>query len=146
MGSGSSLTLLALSLPLAGLILVLAAPSADFHWEHHPSHFWLVLGTAAISTTLAFATSGIALRVAWAGVSLGSVPPLDDPTPSERASGGLIALAVLALIPFAFAAWRYARMAMGTGLSERGTGFSLSPSGAPLLLAVASAFTLLAEA
>jgi class 3 adenylate cyclase len=213
----------ALSLPLAGLILVLAAPSADVHWEHHPSHFWLVLGTAAISTTLAFTTSGIALRradarlflvslsflaaagflalhalatpgvlldgpnqgftiatpvgllvsaafaglsalplpperaravmrnaqllrgalialmVAWAVVSLGSVPPLDDPTPSERASGGLIALAVLALIPFAFAAWRYATMARGTALS-------LSPSRAPLLLAVASAFTLLAEA
>jgi class 3 adenylate cyclase len=206
----------ALSLPLAGLILVLAAPSADVHWEHHPSHFWLVLGTAAISTTLAFTTSGIALRradarlflvslsflaaagflalhalatpgvlldgpnqgftiatpvgllvsaafagwsalplpperaqavmrnaqllrgglialmVAWAAVSLGSVPPLDDPTPSERASGGLIALALLALIPFAFAAWRYAAMAFRTG--------------APLLLAVASAFTLLAEA
>jgi adenylate cyclase len=206
----------ALSLPLAGLILVLAAPSTDVHWEHHPSHFWLVLGTAAVSTTLAFATSGIALRradarlylvslsflaaagflalhalatpgvlldgpnygftiatpvgllvsalfagwsalplpperaqalirhaqlirallialmVAWAAVSLGSVPPLDDPTPVERAGGGLISLAVLALIPFAFAAWRYATMAFRTG--------------APLLLAVASAFTLLAEA
>jgi len=216
MGSGSSLTPLALSLPLAGLILVLAAPSTDVRWEHHPSHFWLVLGTAAVSTTLAFATSGIALRradarlflvslsflaaagflalhalatpgvllegpnqgftiatpvgllvsaffagwsalplpperaqaimrnaklvrgaliavmVAWAVVSLGSVAPLDDPTPSERASGGLIALAVLALIPFAFAAWRYAAIAFRTG--------------APLLLAVASAFTLLAEA
>ena len=215
-GSGFSLTPFALSLPLAGLILVLAAPSTDVHWEHHPSHFWLVLGTAAVSTTLAFATSGIALRradarlflvslsflaaagflalhalatpgvlldgpnegftiatpvgllvsaafagwsalplrperaqavmrnaqllrgalialmVAWAVVSLGSVPPLDDPTPSERASGGLIGLALLALIPFAFAAWRYAAMAFRTG--------------APLLLAVASAFTLLAEA
>jgi adenylate cyclase len=199
---------LALSLPLAGLLLVLAAPSADVHWEHHPSHFWLVLVTAAVSTTLAFATSGIALRRAdarlflislsflaaagfltlhalatpgvlldgpnqgftiatpvglllsalfagwsalplpparaqalvrhaqllraglialmllWAVLSLGSVPPLDDPTPVERAHGGLI--------PFAFAAWRYARMAFRTG--------------APLLLAVASAFTLLAEA
>jgi adenylate cyclase len=206
----------ALSLPLAGLLLILAAPSADVHWEHHPSHFWLVLGTAAISTTLAFATSGIALRradarlflvslsflsaagflalhalatpgvlldgpnegftiatpvglllaagfagwsalplpperaqavvrhaqllrgaliavmVAWAVVSLGDVPPLDDPTPVERASGGLIALAVLAVVPFAFAAWRYATMAFRTG--------------APLLLSVASAFTLLAEA
>jgi adenylate cyclase len=206
----------ALSLPLAGLILLLAAPSTDVHWEHHPSHFWLVLGTAAVSTTLAFATSGIALRradarlflvslsflaaagflalhalatpgvlldgpnegftiatpvgllvaalfagwsslplpparaqalmrhaqlmravllalmVAWAAVSLGSVPPLDDPTPAERAGGGLISLAVLGLIPYAFAAWRYATMAMQTR--------------APLLLAVASAFTLLAEA
>jgi adenylate cyclase len=207
---------LALSLPLAGLLLVLAAPSTDVHWEHHPSHFWLVLVTAAVSTTLAFATSGIALRradarlflislsflaaagfltlhalatpgvlldgpnqgftiatpvglllsalfagwsalplpparaqalvrhaqliraaliglmVVWAVLSLSSVPPLDDPTPVERAHGGLIALAVVALIPFAFAAWRYARMAFQTG--------------APLLLAVASAFTLLAEA
>jgi adenylate cyclase len=206
----------ALSLPLAGLLLILAAPSADVHWEHHPSHFWLVLVTAAISTTLAFATSGIALRradarlflvslsflsaagflalhalatpgvlldgpnegftiatpvglllsaafagwsalplppqraqavvrhaqllrgaliavmVAWAVVSLGDVPPLDDPTPVERASGGLISLAVLAVIPYAFAAWRYATMAFRTG--------------APLLLAVASAFALLAEA
>jgi len=206
----------ALTLPLAGLLLLLAAPSADVHWEHHPSHFWLVLGTAAVSTTLAFATSAVALRradarlflislsflaaagfltlhalatpgvlldgpnqgftiatpvgllvaaifagwsalplpklradalmrraqllragliavmVIWAAVSLGSVPPLDDPTPVERAGGGLIALAVLALLPYTFAAWRYAAMALRTG--------------APLLLAVASAFTLLAEA
>jgi adenylate cyclase len=206
----------ALALPLAGLLLLLAAPSTDVHWEHHPSHFWLVLGTAAVSTTLAFSTSGVALRRAdarlflislsflaaagfltlhalstpgvlldgpnqgftiatpvgllvaalfagwsalplpppraealirhaqllraaliavmliWAGVSLGSVPPLDDPTPVERAGGGLIALALLALLPYAFAAWRYAAMALRTG--------------APLLLAVASAFTLLAEA
>ena len=214
---------LALSLPLAGLLLLLAAPNADVHWEDHPSHFWLVLGTAAVSTTLAFATSGISLRradarlflislsflaaagfltlhalatpgvllggpnqgftiatpvgllvaavfagwsalplpppraqaivrharplrgvliaamIAWAALSLGSVPPLDDPTPAERAGGGLVALAILALIPYAFAAWRYATMAMGSGLS-------LTPSGAPLLLAVGSAFALLAEA
>jgi adenylate cyclase len=61
---------LALALPLAGLLLLLAAPSADVHWEHHPSHFWLVLGTAAVSTTLAFATSGIALRRADARLLL----------------------------------------------------------------------------
>jgi adenylate cyclase len=207
---------LALALPLAGLVLVLAAPGADVIWEHHPSHFWLVLSTAAVSTTLAFATSATALRradarlflislsflaaagfltlhalatpgvlldgpnagftiatpvgllvsavfagmsalplpperarivmrrarllrgglialmVAWAAVSLGSVPPLDDPTPAERASGGFLTVAVLALIPYAFAAWRYARIAIRTG--------------APLLLAVASAYALLAEA
>ena len=28
----------------------------------------------------------IALMVAWAALSLGSVPPLDDPTPVERAT------------------------------------------------------------
>src|SRR5919112_131484 len=180
---------LALALPVAGLALVLAAPGADVHWEHHPSHFWLVLSTAAVSTTLGFltlhalATPGVLLdgpndgftiampvgllvssafagwsalplpparaqavirraelirgglivvMVAWAAVSLGSVPPLDDPTPVERASGGLIVVAIVAVVPFAFAAWRYAAMAFRTG--------------APLLLAVASAFTLLAEA
>ena len=37
------------TLPLAGLSLLLAAPTADVHWEHHPAHFWLVLGAAAIS-------------------------------------------------------------------------------------------------
>ncbi len=206
----------ALAIPLAGLLLLLGAPSTDVHWEHHPSHFWLVLSTAVVSTTLAFATSGIALKradarlflislsflsaagflalhalatpgvlldgpnqgftiatpvglvlsalfagwsalpmppgrakaivqnaqrlraaliavmLAWAGLSLGSVPPLDDPTPVERAGGGLVALALVALIPYVFAAWRYGTMALRTG--------------APLLLAVASAFTLLAEA
>ena len=221
-GTRSPLWGLVLSLPLAGLLLVLAAPSTDLHWEHHPSHFWLVLGTAAVSTTLAFATSGIALRradarlflislsflaaagfltlhalatpgvllggpnqgftiatpigllvaalfagwsalplgparskaimaraqllrgvligvmVAWAVLSLGSVSPLDDPTPVERAHGGLLALAVVAVIPFAFAAWRYASMAF--------RGVRLKPDPSVLLLAVASAFALLAEA
>jgi adenylate cyclase len=38
--------------PLIGLILLLAIPAADVVWEHHPSHFWLVLGTAAIAAIL----------------------------------------------------------------------------------------------
>ena len=33
----------ALVLPLAGLALLLAVPELDVHWEHHPSHFWLVI-------------------------------------------------------------------------------------------------------
>jgi adenylate cyclase len=206
----------ALAIPLAGLLLLLATPSADVHWQHHPSHFWLVLITAAVSTTLAFATSAsalqradarlflislcflsaagffalhalatpgvlldgpnqgftvattigllvaslfacwsalplpperaraiiknakllrrglIAMLLVWAGLSLGSVPPLDDPTPVERAEGGLLVLAVVAVLLFAFAAWRYAVMALRTR--------------AALLLAVASAFALMAEA
>ena len=206
----------ALAVPLGGLLLLLAASGADFRWEHHPSHFWLVLGTAAISTALAYATSGIAVRradarlflislsflaaagflalhalatpgtlldgpnqgftiatpvgllvaalfaawsavplrpqrsqavmrraralraglvlvmVTWAALSLGSVPPLDDPTPVERASGVLLVLAVLAIVPFAFAAWRYWAIALRTR--------------SVMLAAVASAFTLLAEA
>jgi len=59
-----------LAVPLGGLILLLAAPGADFEWEHPPSHFWLVLGTAAISTALAYATSGIAVRRADARLFL----------------------------------------------------------------------------
>ena len=44
------------ALPLVGLALLLARPALDVPWEHHPSHFWLVLGTAALSALLAYAT------------------------------------------------------------------------------------------
>jgi adenylate cyclase len=204
------------AIPLAGFVLLLAAPSMDFVWEHHPSHFWLVLATALISAALAFATSGVALRradarlflvslaffaaagflalhalatpgvlldgpnqgfvvatpiglliaagfaaasavplgperaravirhatllrgalvaamAAWAALSLASVPPLDDPTPVERASGALVLLAALAVALYGAAGWRY--LAMGLR------------SGSPILLAVAGACVLLAEA
>jgi adenylate cyclase len=51
-----------LLLPLAGFVLLMRRPQLDVHWEHHPSHFWLVLGTAAVSATLAYATGSVALR------------------------------------------------------------------------------------
>ena len=51
-----------LLLPLAGFWLLIAAPSADVHWEDHPAHFWLVLGTALTSAALAYATGGVARR------------------------------------------------------------------------------------
>jgi adenylate cyclase len=59
----SHLILLAalLALPLAALALLLAAPDTDVHWEHHPSHFWLVLLTAGLNAVLAYAT-GVAAR------------------------------------------------------------------------------------
>ena len=50
-----------LALPLAALALLLAAPDTDVHWEHHPSHFWLVLLTAGLNAVLAYAT-GVAAR------------------------------------------------------------------------------------
>ena len=50
----------ALAVPVAGLALVLAAPRADVHWEHHPAHFWLVLGSAAVSAVLAVSMGGSA--------------------------------------------------------------------------------------
>jgi class 3 adenylate cyclase len=206
----------AVGLPAAGFVLLLAAPGADVRWEHHPSHFWLVLAAALTSAALAFQTTGIALRradarlflvslaflaaagflglhalatpgvlldgpnqgfvvatpvglliaalcaalsalplpperaasiirrarplraglvavmLAWAALSLASVPPLDDPTPVERATGGLVVAAVAALLLYAFAGWRY--LVMG------------ARAGSPILLAVAGACVLLAEA
>jgi adenylate cyclase len=50
-----------LAVPLLGLAVLLAAPSTDVHWEHHPAHFWLVLVTAALNAILAYAT-GVAAR------------------------------------------------------------------------------------
>jgi adenylate cyclase len=55
--------LAALAVPIAGLLVLLAAPDADVHWEHHPAHFWLVLGTALISVALGFLTSEAARRL-----------------------------------------------------------------------------------
>lgn len=50
-----------LTLPLVGLAVLLAAPDADVEWQHHPSHFWLVLLTAGLNAVLAYAT-GVAAR------------------------------------------------------------------------------------
>jgi class 3 adenylate cyclase len=43
-------------LPVAGLALLLRRPSLDLVWEHHPSHFWLVLGAATASAIVAYGT------------------------------------------------------------------------------------------
>jgi class 3 adenylate cyclase len=51
-----------LAAPLAGLAILLAAPDADVHWEHQPSHFWLVLLTAGLNAVLAYATGAAARR------------------------------------------------------------------------------------
>jgi adenylate cyclase len=206
----------AVTLPLAGLVLLLAVPDADVQWEHHPSHFWLVLTAALTSAALALSTSGVALRRAdarlflvslaflsaagflalhalatpgvllegpnqgfvaatpvgllvaalfaaasalplpdsraravirhaqalragllalmavWAALSLGGVPPLDDPTPVERATAELVIPALAAVPLYCFAGIRYLSMAVRSGSS--------------ILLAVASACVLLAEA
>ena len=53
---------LALALPMAGLALLLAVPSSDAHWEHHPSHFWLVLAVSAVSLWLAIVINEAARR------------------------------------------------------------------------------------
>lgn len=62
--------LAALALPLVGLGVLLLRPELDLVWEHHPSHFWLVLGTAGVSVALAFATNEAASRRADARLFL----------------------------------------------------------------------------
>jgi class 3 adenylate cyclase len=50
------------TIPLAGLAILLAAPDADVHWENHPAHFWLVLGASVATAILAYATGEVASR------------------------------------------------------------------------------------
>lgn len=212
----SPLALAALALPLIGFFLLLAEPSLDVHWEHHPSHFWLVLSAALLNAVLAYVTAETARRrgdarvfcvslmflsaagflglhalatpgvlletrtagfeiatpvglviaacfaalsaadldgplssrimrhartmeltlvlvmLAWAALSLATVPPLDELHPEEELNGPFIAFAAVGVLLYAVAAVRYYRL-----YRER-------PS--PMLLAVAAAFVLLSEA
>jgi len=45
------------AMPLFGLALLLSVPAYDVMWEHHPSHFWLVLTVAVVNVVLAVLTS-----------------------------------------------------------------------------------------
>jgi adenylate cyclase len=54
--------ILSLLIPLAGLVLLLGRPEFDVEWEHHPSHFWIVLITAGVSVALAYVTNVAAGR------------------------------------------------------------------------------------
>jgi class 3 adenylate cyclase len=51
-----------LALPVAGLVLLLAVPELDVTWEHHPSHFWLVLSVAVVNVVLGVLTSEAATQ------------------------------------------------------------------------------------
>jgi adenylate cyclase len=62
-----------LLLPLLGLGLLVLRPELDLVWEHHPSHFWLVLGAAAVSVALAYLTNEAASRHADARLFLVSL-------------------------------------------------------------------------
>jgi len=48
---------LVLTLPLLGLAALIAQPELDMEWEHHPSHFWIVLIAAAVNVVLAYVTN-----------------------------------------------------------------------------------------
>ncbi|HEX9550864.1 MAG TPA: adenylate/guanylate cyclase domain-containing protein [Candidatus Limnocylindrales bacterium] len=77
-----------LVLPVAGLGLLLARPELDLQWEHHPSHFWLVLVAAAVNVALAYLTNLVASRHRDARLVLVSLAFL--------ASAGFLALHALA--------------------------------------------------
>jgi adenylate cyclase len=59
---GLTLWITVLALPLAALGLLLAEPDLDLRWEHHPSHFWLVLTVATVNVTLGLVASEAAAR------------------------------------------------------------------------------------
>jgi len=177
---------LLVTLPVAGLWILLAAPRLDVRWENHPGHFWLVLAAAAVTAVLAYATGEAARRrgdsrlflisvaflasagflglhalatpdvlldgknagfviatpigllaagalaalsaraagtdirrllplravilaglVVWAFWSLTSLPPLDRELPDEVGSSPLIALALVGVLLYGYAAARY---------------------------------------
>jgi adenylate cyclase len=76
------------ALPVAGLVLLLAVPRLDLHWEHHPAHFWLVVLTGAINFALGFLLGEAAARRRDARVLLVSLAFL--------ASAGFLVLHALA--------------------------------------------------
>ncbi len=53
-----------LVIPIAGLVLLLGFPTLDVHWEHHPSHFWLVFTIAIVNVVLGLIVSEVARRSA----------------------------------------------------------------------------------
>jgi class 3 adenylate cyclase len=54
--------LLHLLLPVLGLWLLLARPFLDVRWEHHQSHFWLVVAVAVLNVVLGVRMSEAARR------------------------------------------------------------------------------------
>jgi adenylate cyclase len=79
---------LALLVPLAGFVLLLARPHWDVHWENHRTHFWLVFLVAIVNTVVGLVLSEAARRRSDARVFLVALAFL--------ASAGFLALHALA--------------------------------------------------
>jgi class 3 adenylate cyclase len=86
--SGSVGWALALLVPLAGFVLLLARPHWDVHWENHRTHFWLVFLVAIVNTVVGLVLSEAARRRSDARVFLVALAFL--------ASAGFLALHALA--------------------------------------------------
>lgn len=104
-----------LLIPVAGLVLLLAVPELDVRWEHHPSHFWLVLVVAGVNVVLAVLTSEAATQ-------------RDDPR---------LFLVSLALISSAGFLALHALATPGMLLEDPNQGFTIAT---PVGLLIASAF------
>ena len=113
---GRAITLsILLAIPIAGLLLLLAVPDLDVEWQHHPSHFWLVLGIAIVNVVLGLLASEAARQ-------------RDDPrlflvAMALFASAGFLALHALAT--------------PGVVLADKNAGFVIAT---PIGLFVAAAF------
>jgi adenylate cyclase len=107
-----------IAIPLAGLALLLVQPDLDVDWEHHPAHFWLVLGVSIVSVALGLLTSEAATRRSDARLFLVSLAFL--------ASAGFLGLHALAT--------------PGVLLEAPNTGFVIAT---PVGLALASVFAAL---
>jgi adenylate cyclase len=106
-----------LALPLVGLAVLIARPELNVQWHHHPAHFWLVLGAAAVSVVLAYVTNLAAGRHRDARVTLVSFVFL--------ATAGFLGLHALAT--------------PGIVIPTRNTGFMIAT---PVGLIIASGFAL----
>lgn len=106
-----------LLLPMAGLWLLLARPGLDAEWLHAPSHFWLVLAVAVVSTLIGVWVSTEARRRADARLVLVSLAFL--------ASAGFLVLHAVAT--------------PGVLVREVSLGFDLAQ---PVGLAIAAGFAL----
>ena len=107
-----------LALPLFGLWLFIARPATDLRWEHHPGHFGLVAGTAAVAVVLGLLVGAAARRrgdarlflvslvfqvtAAFLGLHALATPKVlvDVPTPAFAAATpiGLLLGAVVAVV------------------------------------------------
>jgi len=59
---GALVWALHLALPLLGLWVLIAQPQIDIHWQHEPTHFWLIAGFAAVNSVLGALMSEAARR------------------------------------------------------------------------------------
>ncbi len=108
----------ALATPVVGIGILLARPSVDAHWGHQPSHFWIVLGAAAIAAALGWSVGNSARRRADARLALVSMSFVASAaflglhalaTPrvviSHSNAGFLVAVPVGLVIAAVFALW-----------------------------------------